>query len=193
MALAGQGFKFAFAAHFVGIVRDFGLPRLSRAWWGQTLVDENLQSLFFVIVYTMLHHVAFWLVPEGIMFLLEMTKLLHVYGFGPVKNIANKVEKNKESILEMKASYELLCGVGSIFLIFTGHLPVLIPLLYWQFLRVKWTVSNHTKKSFSDAKQFGDMVADKVFIFSWPWQKLSDFIESMGRVDRDRPAFCQIM
>ena len=96
-------------------------------------------------------------------------------------------------MLGYKAKYELLCGVGAIALIFTGKMPVLMPLLYWQFLRVKWILSKHTKKSFSDAKQFGDMVARNFSPVAWPWQKLSDFIESMGRIDRDSPTFCNIM
>jgi hypothetical protein len=73
--LFGNGVIFALTAHFCGLVKDYGLPKFSREWWGRCIGDENLMSIFFCILYLVYSHTAFWLIPEGIMGAIVCAKL----------------------------------------------------------------------------------------------------------------------
>jgi hypothetical protein len=75
----GKGLHFALTAHFCGIIKDHGLPKFNREYWGRCIADDNLHSIFFCVLYLMFDNTAFWLIPEAINAALALSKLVQYY------------------------------------------------------------------------------------------------------------------
>jgi hypothetical protein len=81
----------------------------------------------------------------------------------------------------MKATCEVYAGIASILFIFIGNAPFIFPLLYWQFLRLKYMVNGYTKLAFGQIRMSGDgLMASCPSVIGMVWEKIKSGCEYMA-------------
>ena len=190
----GKGIHFAMTAHFAGLIQWHGMPKLSKEYWARCLPDENLHCILFCFLYLFFDQASIWFIPEGIMAAICVANMAIFYPTLPsfVENYASKIRTMEYHLLGMKAQAEIFAGIFAIIMVFIGGISLIFPMLYWQFLRVKYMVNPYTKAAFTQLRISGDDATANWPSFRWAWDKIKGFMEYMGSA-HERQSSCSVM
>ena len=92
----------------------------------------------------------------------------------------------------MKAQAEVFDGIFAVIMMFIGGLGMIFPILYWQFLRVKYMVNSYTKMAFTQLRISGDDATANWPTLRWAWDKIKGGVEYMGSA-HERQSSCTVM
>ena len=73
-----------------------------------------------------------------------------IYGLPAMKPVIEFGMMFRVEITKVKCYLEIAMGLLSIFMLFTGRIAPIFPIFFWQYMRIKYLMSNFTQVSFRD-------------------------------------------
>jgi hypothetical protein len=77
-----------------------------------------------------------------------------IYGLPAMQPVIDFGMVYRVELALFKSHLEIVLAFVSVCLILTGRLAPIFPIFYWQYLRIRYLVSNYTKHSFSQLDSF---------------------------------------
>jgi len=147
LALAG--------AFLVSLLSKHGIPQLNKEWWRLLILDDDLNNLVSVgvcfvnfwgtmILYIPLIIIAACKVAQRVDDLAKRGNMLA----GFVNKITKKIAINSDAILDFKADLDIYVGFYILLGLVMWWVPVLLPLLYWQLMQIRYIIYERHHKAF---------------------------------------------
>jgi hypothetical protein len=149
----------ALAALAVGIVKRYGMPKFSKAFLQQIMIDENLQMIPYLgvlavasggnlILYMPLVLHGFLEIAPTFKAMLTRNPNTPVISIGFLKNQIEQATQNRGQFIELKADTEVLIGFYLIVVWFLGWSSLLTIMMYWQIQRLRYMISVNQQAAF---------------------------------------------
>lgn len=175
-ALAFQkSILFALVGFIVGLISNYGVPKLNSDYWRAAIFSDDLHCIAFCFIFYMHPHVGLWLLPVSIAATSRLGEILNIHPKAPafVKPFARAVHAKKYELDVTRAQVEIGLGFAMIVLGLVGSGSLIICLVYWNFLRMKYMVSSYTSSAFTSIRIAGDShIRRAPALVQTVWEKL---------------------
>jgi len=157
--------KLSFPIGFLLVFRKLGRPRFTKEYGREFMMEEETHFIFaaFILLSTQPFFVG--LIPYGLRSVLwssrAFKRLISAYipSFGGrILPLLSTVTSNATQIVNFNASLEMMIGFLFIFQAFTGGQSFLAVMMWWQYLRMRYMMSQYTKHSFASLRATLDRV-----------------------------------
>lgn len=149
-------------AFLIRSIRIAGIPRLNFTYLQVFIMNDACHSLFF-IVQTLTDRLNYYMmlpvVVSAIIAICENLTILNL-NFGFIKNYVNTINSKKEELLQSKSHIEIAIGFVSIAGIFLKINSIITPIIYWQLMRVRYSINPYIKQSFTDLNALANKIKD---------------------------------
>lgn len=185
----GKGLHVAIAAFSIGVFAKYGIPKLNLDYWRPVATDDDMHSVVYCLLLlifadglaTQIPIVlggACWVVSgmSGVAALQTYTRNVNMY-----------------SLASLKSDSEVALGVFSLLSIPAPNGSLVLALLMWQFLRMKYMLSTLTQSSFAKMRMYGDAVFPAGGVMGGVWEKLKRFASYMVTVEQGGQTGCSVM
>ena len=146
----------AIISFLIRTIRLVGIPQFNMNYLQVLLMNDACHVLLFsiqIILDKFNYYMIFPVIVSAILALSENTKSMNI-------NLpyADTVIKNKEEIIQARAHIEVAIGFVSIIGIFLKLNSILTPIIYWQLIRVRYTLNPYIKESFKEINKYANIV-----------------------------------
>ena len=141
-------------------IRIVGIPKFSLTYLQAFIMNDSCHTLLFTIQ-TLSDRLNYYMmlpvVVSAIIALCDNFNKMNL-NFGILKKYIDMVNNKKEELIQGKSYIEVACGFVSIAGIFLKINSILTPIIYWQLMRVRYTLNPYIKKSFSDLNNLANQI-----------------------------------
>ena len=151
---------FGIVAFLVRTIRIVGVPKFDLTYLQVFIMNDACHSLLFT-VQTLPDRLNYYMMlPVVISAIIAICDNLNSLNlkFGPIKSYVDLINNKKEDLLQSKSYVEVAIGFVSIAGIFLKINSILTPIIYWQLMRVRYTLNPYIKKSFSDLNDLANNI-----------------------------------
>ena len=149
-----------FIAFLIRTIRLIGIPKFSINYLQAFIMNDSCHILLYTIQ-TVTDRINYYmLLPvtvSVIIALCENIKSMNLPVGGIIKYV-DLINNKKEEIIQSRSHIELAIGFISIVGIFLKINTILTPIIYWQLIRVRYTLNPYVRKSFSDFNKLADQI-----------------------------------
>ena len=137
-------------------IRQVGVPQFNMTYLQAALMNDACHTLIFavqIILDRLNYYMLFPVIISTILALCDNARALSVkMPFG--QDYVDFVNNKKEEIIQSRAHVEVAIGFVSIIGIFLKLNSILTPVIYWQMIRVRYTLNPYIKQSFTEINNF---------------------------------------
>ena len=146
-------------AFLVRTIRIVGIPKFDITYLQVFIMNDSCHSLLFTLQ-TMADRLNYYMmlpvVISAIIAICDNLNSLNLnIGF---KNYIDLINNKREDLIQSKSYIEVAIGFVSIAGIFLKINSIITPILYWQIMRVRYTLNPYIKKSFSDLNDLANNI-----------------------------------
>jgi len=173
----------------IHIGRTHGLPKFDKEYWRRIMMDEYSHIAFYSFAFFSSRPVFLALIPICVQALLFVTRSLPILinRYSPtlrviVEQKVSPVTNRGAELMQTSAMFEVLQGFSLIAQLLTPYRNFLILFIYWQYLRMRYMLSEDVKLAFSNVKARTDSWAVLPFVpavIRTVYYKLCDFMWNM--------------
>lgn len=175
-------------AFLVRTIRIVGIPQFNMTYFQAFILNDSCHTLFFTLQSLTDRTNYYMLLPVGISAIIAICDNLAAtnLNIGGIKKYVDLVNNKREEITQSKSHIELAIGFVCIGGIFLKINSLLTPIIYWQLLRVRYTINPYTKQSFTELNNAANDIKNsskcpeilKVVI-----EKVQSFFSYMGKIN----------
>jgi hypothetical protein len=187
---------FCAAALAMSILSKHGMVKLNKEYGQRVIFDDDFHNLGYVVICWIGGKANILLyVPLALCAYLHLSehfnKVLAQKPNAPIISIPFLKEKittgvnRKASFLELKSDLEVYIGIYLIAVWFIGWSNLIIILVHWQLMRVKYVINYTTQLSFR--KVDGQITAKMPAVLLPLYLKLKTFMSYMASMDQPQP------
>ena len=144
----------------VGIIKRYGFPKFSKEYLQRIMFDDNLQMLPYLgvvavaaagnlILYMPLCLHGFLEIAPLFNDLLRTKPNLPIVSNPFFKGYIQKGVEHRKEFVDMKSDMEVYIGIYLIIVWFLGWSSLLSILMYWQIMRLRYTINANSKSAFA--------------------------------------------
>ena len=139
-------------AFLIRTIRFAGIPKFDLTYLQVFIMNDSCHTLLFT-VQTLSDRLNYYMmlpvVVSTIIAICDNLKSMNL-SLGGLNSYIDMVNNKKEELTQSKSYIEVAIGFVSIAGIFLKLNSILTPIIYWQLMRVRYTLNPYIKKSFSD-------------------------------------------
>lgn len=185
--------KIALLTSLIHLYKRYGKPQLNMDYATKIISDDEGQYMFLsILLYTTCTLPTFtFLIPYTIRSTLFVCKYLHQQiqlrwprlsaQYSPK---LQAIISREDELIRQGAILEVLAGILLIInAIFTSNKQFTLVLVYWQYLKLRYTLNTHTKFAFTTVKHTIDSYLYKPMvprIIQSVWEKICAFLSAQG-------------
>ena len=146
----------AIIAFLIRTIRLVGIPQFNMTYLQATLMNDACHTLLFavqIILERLNYYLLFPVIISAVIALCENLKKMNIK-LPYVDLINNK----KEEIIQSRSHVEVAIGFVSIIGIFLKLNSILTPIIYWQMIRVRYTLNPYIKESFKEINNYANQI-----------------------------------
>ena len=146
----------AIIAFLIRTIRLVGIPQFNMTYLQATLMNDACHTLLFavqIILERLNYYLLFPVIISAVIALCENLKKMNIK-LPYIDLINNK----KEEIIQSRSHVELAIGFVSIIGIFLKLNSILTPIIYWQMIRVRYTLNPYIKESFKEINNYANQI-----------------------------------
>ena len=146
----------AIIAFLIRTIRLVGIPQFNMTYLQATLMNDACHTLLFavqIILERLNYYLLFPVIISAVIALCENLKKMNIK-LPYVDLINNK----KEEIIQSRSHVEVAIGFVSIIVIFLKLNSILTPIIYWQMIRVRYTLNPYIKESFKEINNYANQI-----------------------------------
>ena len=149
-------------AFLIRTIRIVGIPKFDITYLQVFIMNDSCHSLLFIIQTLSDRLNYYMMLPVVISALIAICDNLNSLNlsFGLIKKYVDLINSKKEDLMQSKSYIEVAIGFVSIAGIFLKINSILTPIIYWQLMRVRYTLNPYIKKSFSDLNELGNKIKE---------------------------------
>ena len=141
-------------------IRLIGIPKFNITYLQAFIMNDSCHILLYTIQ-TITDRINYYmLLPvtvTAIIALCDNIKSMNLPVGGMIKYV-DLVNNKKEEIIQSRSHIEVAIGFISIIGIFLKINSIFTPIIYWQLMRVRYTLNPYIRKSFSDFNKLADVI-----------------------------------
>ena len=149
-----------FIAFLIRTIRLIGIPKFNITYLQAFIMNDSCHILLYTIQ-TITDRINYYmLLPvtvTAIIALCDNIKSMNLPVGGMIKYV-DLVNNKKEEIIQSRSHIEVAIGFISIIGIFLKINSIFTPIIYWQLMRVRYTLNPYIRKSFSDFNKLADVI-----------------------------------
>ena len=150
----------AIFAFLIRTIRLVGIPQFNMTYLQAVLMNYSCHTLLFsvqIIMERFNYYLIFPIVISAVLALCE--NIQHMNIKMPLgQEYINTINNKKEEIIQSSAHVEVAIGFVSIVGIFLKLNSILTPIIYWQMMRVRYTLNPYIKQSFKEINNFANII-----------------------------------
>ena len=137
-------------AFLVRTIRIVGIPRFEMTYLQAFILNDACHTLLFTVQCLADRTNYYMMLPVAISAIIALCDNLRALNLavGGVKKYVDLVNNKKEDIIQSKSHIEVAIGFVCVAGIFLKINSFLTPIIYWQLLRVRYTLNPYIKQSF---------------------------------------------
>ena len=137
-------------AFLVRTIRTVGIPRFEMTYLQAFILNDACHTLLFTVQCLADRTNYYMVLPVAISAIIALCDNLRALNLtvGGVKKYVDLVNNKKEEIIQSKSHIEVAIGFVCVAGIFLKINSFLTPIIYWQLLRVRYTLNPYIKQSF---------------------------------------------
>ena len=146
----------AIIAFLIRTIRLVGIPQFNMTYLQATLMNDACHTLLFavqIILERLNYYLLFPVIISAVIALCENLKKMNIK-LPYIDLINNK----KEEIMQSRSHVEVAIGFVSIIGIFLKLNSILTPIIYWQMIRVRYTLNPYIKESFKEINNYANQI-----------------------------------
>ena len=147
-------------AFLIRTIRLSGIPKFDITYLQVFIMNDSCHALLFT-VQTLSDRLNYYMMlPVAVSAIIALCDNLNAFNlnFGGLKAYIDKVNNKKEELIQSKSYIEIAIGFVSIAGIFLKINSILTPIIYWQLMRVRYTLNPYIKKGFSDLNNLANQI-----------------------------------
>ena len=178
----------AIIAFLIRTIRLVGIPQFNMTYLQATLMNDACHTLLFavqIILERLNYYLLFPVIISAVIALCENLKKMNIK-LPYIDLINNK----KEEIIQSRSHVEVAIGFVSIIGIFLKLNSILTPIIYWQMIRVRYTLNPYIKESFKEINNYANQIknSDKCpGIVKTIIDKVQWGVEYLGKMSSPQP------
>jgi len=141
-------------------IRLVGIPEFNMTYLQAALMNDACHTLLFavqIILDRLNYYMLFPVIISAVLALCDNIKVLNIkVPLG--KEYIDYINNKKEEIIQSRANVEVAIGFVSIIGIFLKLNSILTPVIYWQMIRVRYTLNPYIKQSFKEINEFANVI-----------------------------------
>ena len=139
-------------------IRLVGIPRFDVSYLQAFIMNDSCHSLLFTMQSLTDRLNYYMMLPVVISAIIALCDNLKTMGLTFGKKHIDSINNKKEDLIQNKSYIEVAIGFVSIAGIFLKINSILTPIIYWQLMRVRYTINPYIKKSFSDLNDLSNNI-----------------------------------
>lgn len=147
-------------AFLIRTIRLVGIPQFNMTYLQAALMNDACHTLLFsvqIVIERFNYYLIFPVIISAVIALSD-----NIRSFNAKLPLAQQyidlINNKKEEIIQTRSHVEVAIGFVSIIGIFLKLNSFLTPIIYWQMVRVKYTLNPYIKQSFKEINQFANDV-----------------------------------
>jgi len=141
-------------------IRLVGIPQFNMTYLQAALMNDACHTLLFaiqIILDRLNYYMLFPVIISSVLALCDNAKVLNVImPFG--QEYIDLVNNKREEIIQSRAHVEVAIGFVSILGIFLKLNSILTPVIYWQMIRIRYTLNPYIKESFKEINELANVI-----------------------------------
>ena len=141
-------------------IRQVGVPQFNMTYLQAALMNDSCHTLLFavqIIIDRFNYYLLFPVIISSVMAICENIKALNVK-IPLCQQYVELVNNKKEEIIQSRSHIEVAIGFVSILGLFLKLNTFFTPIIYWQTIRVRYTLNPYIKQSFKDINQYANEI-----------------------------------
>ena len=151
---------FAILAFLVRSIRLAGIPKFEMVYVQIFIMNDAAHSLLFTMQSLSDRLNYYMIFPIVISAVVALCENLHRAGATIGKKYIDLVVSKREEIIQSKSHVEIAIGFITIAGIFLKINSILTPIIYWQLMRVRYTINPYTRQSFKEINNIATKFKD---------------------------------
>ena len=150
----------AIIAFAIRSFRLVGVPHFDMTYLQAALMNDSCHTLLFavqIIIDRFNYYLLFPVIISSVMAVCENIKALNVK-IPLCQKYVELVNNKKEEIIQSRSHIEVAIGFVSILGLFLKLNTFFTPIIYWQTIRVRYTLNPYIKQSFKDINQYANEI-----------------------------------
>ena len=185
----GKGIHVAIAGFAAGVIGKYGVPKLNMYYWQPVAQDDDMHSVAYCLLLLMFPD---WLATQLPVLLGAVCWVVSAAARFPSTQALSR-QVNLYAIGALKSDCEVALGLVVLLSIPAPGGSFVVALIFWQFLRMKYMMSNLTKASFGKLRMYGD-AALGTGLLKGGWEKVKTFGGYMTTVEQGQSGSgCSVM
>ena len=125
-------------------------------------MNDSCHTLLFAIQTLSDRFNYYMMLPVAVSALIALCDNARVLGLnvGGIQKYVDLVNNKKEELIQGKSYIEVAIGFVSIAGIFLKINSILTPIIYWQLMRVRYSINPYIKQSFTDLNALANKIKD---------------------------------
>ena len=146
-------------AFLVRTIRIAGIPKFDITYLQVFLMNDSCHNLLFT-VQTMTDRINYYMMlPVAVSAVIAICDNLYSLNLNiGLKKYVDLINNKREDLMQSKSYIEVAIGFVSIAGIFLKINSIITPILYWQIMRVRYTLNPYIKKSFLDLNDLANKI-----------------------------------
>jgi len=139
-------------AFLVRTIRLVGIPRFDVTYLQAFIMNDSCHALLFTIQALSDRTNYYMMLPVAVSVIIALCDNARTMNLsiGGVKKYIDLVNNKKDELIQSKSHIEVAIGFVCIAGVFLKINSFLTPIIYWQLLRVRYTLNPYVKQSFTD-------------------------------------------
>ena len=158
-------FPFKYRTALLGIlsflvrtIRLVGIPRFDVSYLQAFIMNDSCHTLLFTMQ-TLTDRLNYYMMlPVAVSAIIALCDNLKTMDLTLGKQYIELINNKKEDLIQSKSYIEVAIGFVSIAGIFLKINSILTTIIYWQLMRVRYTINPYIKKSFSDLNSLANNI-----------------------------------
>ena len=141
-------------------IRLVGIPQFNMTYLQVVLMNDACHTLLFavqIIIERFNYYLLFPIIISAVIALCENLKNINAK-IPIVQGYVDLIYNKKEEIIQSRSHVEVAIGFVSIIGIFLKLNSFLTPIIYWQMIRVRYTLNPYIKQSFKDINEYANSI-----------------------------------
>ena len=180
-------------AFLVRTIRLVGIPQFNMTYLQAALMNDACHTLLFaaqIFIDQFNYYLLFPVIVSSVIALCDNLKSFNAK-IPIAQQYVDIVNNKKEEIIQSRAHIEVAIGFVTIIGIFFKLNSVITPIIYWQLIRVRYTLNPYIKQSFKEINQYANNFKNSEKcpgIVKTIIEKIQWAIEYMGKMSQPQNA-----
>ena len=145
---------FCFLAYLIRTYRECGIIKFNIEYLQNIIINESFQNLMYNILLFIDKFNYYLIFPSLISSIIDLSENLKILNFPFFKNYIDSIIKEKNKLIQDKSYIEVLIGFFLIIGKFFNLNSYLIIILYWQLIRIKYSINPSIQTAFSNINKY---------------------------------------